>query len=223
VATTLTHLRPGPPSTNGHRTTSLLGGRPVNRARILAGTLLVVLCTLATVTLMSNANETTEVLVARRTIAPGNVISAGDLRAARLDNDANIDALPAVQSGEVVGRTAAFTIPEGALVTTALVGDGPAAPAKSEIAGASVKPGQFPVGLRVGDRVRLIEAAASADATTGADEGRERGTAVVTEVKSLDDGSGGLAVSLAVPTDAAVDVASAGAAGRLSLVVVEQR
>jgi Flp pilus assembly protein CpaB len=185
--------------------------------------LLVVLSTLATVTLMSNANETTDVLVASRTIAPGDVISAGDLRSERLDEDASVNALAAVRSDEVVGRTAAFTIPEGALVTAAQVRDGPAIPANSEIAGAIVKPGQFPVGLRVGDRVRVIEAAASAGATTGTVEGRERGTAVVTDVQSLEDGSGGVAVSLAVPSNAAVDVASGGAAGRLSLVVMEQR
>jgi Flp pilus assembly protein CpaB len=223
VTTTLTHPRPAPPSSNGHRPATLLGGRPVNRTRIVAGVLLVALCTLATVTLMSNANGTTSVLVASRTIAPGDVISAGDLRTVRLDRGADINAIAADRSETLVGRTAAFTIPAGALVTAEQVSDAPAIPANSEFAGAIVKPGQYPVGLRVGDRVRVVESASAADAAAGDVGGHERGTAVVTEVQSLDDGSGGVAVSLAVPSDAAVDAAAAGAAGRLSLVVVEQR
>src|SRR5262245_6440043 len=98
VTTTLTHPRPAPPSSNGHGPASLFGGRRVNRTRIVAGVLLVALCTLGTVTLRSNADSTTSVLVASRTIAPGDVISASDLRAAQLYEGAGADAIAADRS-----------------------------------------------------------------------------------------------------------------------------
>ena len=223
MTTTLTHPRPSPPSTNGHRPASLVRGRSVNRARRRGRRS-------ARRAVHSrhghphvqrerhDARSWSRVERSHRATRSGLAIS--DRYA--VSSQTNINAISADRSDELVGRTAAFTIPEGALVTSTQVGDGPPVPTNSEMAGAIVKPGQFPVGLRVGDQVRLIESAA-ADAATGVVEGHERGTAVVTDLKALDDGSGGIAISLAVPNNASIDVASAGAAGRLSLVVVEHR
>jgi hypothetical protein len=59
-----------------------------------------------------------------------------------------------------------------------------------------------------------------ATATGVAAEPIERGSARVLDVEELDDASATIAVSLVVPDDAASPVASAGAGGRLTLVVV---
>ena len=85
------------------------------------------------------------------------------------------------------------------------------------IAGAVLKGGQYPVGLSIGDTVDVVETT-SPDAS-GVGEPVVRGRATVTDIAEPDDGQSQLLVSLAVPSDAATAVSSAGAAGRISLVV----
>ena len=87
------------------------------------------------------------------------------------------------------------------------------------IAGATLKPGQFPIGLRAGDNVLLVETP-PVTATGAAAEPIIRGTAQVLDVERLDESSVALAVSLVIPATSASPIASAGAGGRLTLVVV---
>jgi hypothetical protein len=87
------------------------------------------------------------------------------------------------------------------------------------LAGAMLEPGQYPVGLRSGDTVELVEIP-SLSATEDAAAPLARGAAQVVEIDETDDSSSSIVVALLVPADAATAVAAAGASGRLTLIVV---
>ena len=94
-----------------------------------------------------------------------------------------------------------------------------AVPGGMAVVGAALKTGQFPVALAPGDNVRLVETASpSALGNTVAPV--DRGRATVLDVAQSQNGQDALSVSLLVRVDGAAVIASDGAAGRLSVVVV---
>lgn len=219
MTTTLTRPRLSPP-TNGQRPTP--GPEPTgrrNRTRIALGVVLLVLCVLGAITLYGNASDRIEVLAVRRSVAPGQQITAKDVGTVSISSDSTLQTLPASQRRDVIGQIAAVGLVPGSLLAPTQISDDPRVPEGTVITGATLKPGQFPIGLRAGDEVLLIETPL-ATATGAAAEPIERGNARVLEVEELDDASATIAVSLVVASDAASAVASAGAGGRLTLVVV---
>lgn len=219
MTTTLTRPKLSP-ATNGQRPTPAPepAGRR-NRARMALGVVVLVLCVLGAITLYGNASDRIEVLAVRRSVAPGQQITAEDVRSVSISSDSTLQTLSASQRSDVIGQIAAVGLVPGSLLAPTQISDGPRVPAGTVITGATLKPGQFPIGLRAGDNVLLIETPL-ATATGAAAEPLERGSARVLDVEELDDASATIAVSLVVPDDAASPVASAGAGGRLTLVVV---
>jgi hypothetical protein len=91
------------------------------------------------------------------------------------------------------------------------------------IAGATLKPGQYPVDLDTGDEVEVVETPSSSTSTVQDPGPTNRGRARVLAMSASDDSTGSLQVSLAVARDDATPIAAAGAAGDLSLVVIGRR
>lgn len=183
------------------------------------GVVVLVLCVLGTITLYGNASDRIEVLAVRRSVAPGQQITAEDLGTVSISSDSTLQTVPASQRSDVIGQIAAVGLVPGSLLAPTQISDGPRVPAGTVITGATLKPGQFPIGLLAGDNVLLIETPL-ATATGAAAEPLERGRARVLDVEELDDASATIAVSLVVADEAASPVASAGAGGRLTLVVI---
>ena len=115
---------------------------------------------------------------------------------------------------------AAVALVPGALLTRGQIRSGPLVPVGKAIVGATLKPGQYPAGLGTGTTVEVIEAP---PATSGAtNSATSHGEATVLALEAATDASGTVQVSLVVPRAVSSLVATAGAAGRISLVVVGQ-
>lgn len=220
MPTTMTRP-PDSPSTNGRHVPTERAARVGrrNHGRIAVGVLIIVLCVLGTVSLYSSAGERVNVLSVRRWVAPGQRITASDIGTTFVSTNSGVRMIPASGRARMVGRMAAVGLVPGSLLAPEQLRDGPQVLTGMAIAGATLKPGQYPVRLSAGDEVAVIETApASATGTTASP--KEHGRAKVLDLVASGDASGSLNVSLIVPDDVATSVATAGAAGRLSLVVV---
>jgi hypothetical protein len=178
-----------------------------------------VLCVLGAITLYGNASDRIEVLAVRRSVAPGQQITSEDIGIVSISSDSTLRTLSSSQRGTVVGQIAAVGLVPGSLLSPSQVTNGPLVPDGMVITGATLKPGQFPIGLRAGDDVLLVEMPPTT-ASGGAAAPIEHGRARVLDVDQLKDAGSSTAVALVVPSTAAAVVASAGAGGRLTLVVV---
>lgn len=147
----------------------------------------------------------------------GQAITESDLREVSLSGGDGLATIAVADAEQVVGRTAAVSLSKGALLTGAQLTDGAALPEGSVITGAVLAPGQYPVGLAVGDTVDVVET--TAPDTSGIGEPVSRGSASVLDLADSIDGQGLLTVSLAIAADDAAAISSAGAAGHVSLVV----
>jgi hypothetical protein len=190
---------------------------------VAAGLLLVLVTTLGVLVLFAKAGDRQAVLAVARTVEVGEVVDGRDVRVVHVSADPGVRAIPAARRPEVVGRTAAVRLVPGSLLASGQLGDGVAVPAGQAMVGAILKPGQYPIGLGVGDRVALVFGAASGvGLVDSADSAGTPPTATVAAIGDAADATGGITVSLVVPADAASGLAGAGAAGRLNLVVLGQ-
>lgn len=188
-----------------------------NSARIAIGVIVLVLSLLGAMVLFSSATDRVTVIGVARDVPAGHVVAGGDLREVSISGGDGLSTISASDARRVVGRTAAVTLSAGSLVTSDQLTDGPTFPDGTVIAGAVLKPGQYPVRLAIGDSVEVVET--TAPDATGAGQPLSRGVATVVDVHQGSDGQSLLAISLAIPSKDAAAISSAGAAGRLSVVV----
>jgi len=179
--------------------------------------IVLVLSILGAMVLFSSATDRTAVIGVARDVPAGQVITRDDLREISISGGSGLDTIPADSASRVVGRTASVSLSAGSLVVPGQLIDGPQWPDGTVIAGAVLKPGQYPVGLAIGDPVEVVET--TPPDATGAGRPVSRGVATVVDMQEGSDGQSLLAVSLAVPDEDSAVIASAGADGRLSLVV----
>ena len=198
-------------------TTPARSPRSRSTARIAIGVLVVSLSALGAAVLFSSAADRVAVLGVARDVPVGQKITEADLREVSIAGGSGLQSVPADDAATVVGRTASVHLIGGSLLNPGQLADGPSLPDGTVIAGAVLKGGQYPVGLSIGDTVDVIETT-SPDAS-GVGEPVVRGRATVMDIAEPDDGQSQLLVSLAVQSDSATAVSSAGAAGRISLVV----
>jgi hypothetical protein len=211
------------PNGRGHAPASAGRNRERRHGRIAAGVLIIVVCVLGTVTLYSNSTQRVTVLSVRRWVAPGARIAAGDLSTTTISAETQVRTIAATAQAQTIGRIAAVGLVPGTLLAPEQVRDGPQVPTGMAIAGATLKPGQYPVGLDTGDEVEVVETPSASASTAEDPEPRERGRARVLAMDATDDSTGSLQVSLIVARDVATTIAAAGAAGNLSLVVIGRR
>jgi hypothetical protein len=220
MTATLAPHQSASPSPNGARLPSRVArGERRNRSRMALGLVVIVLSVLATANLFSSANKRAQVLTLRHEVPAGRAIRSDDLGFARVSLGAGVHSMSASDRDRVIGRVAAVTLVAGSLLVPDDVSNEARVPDDMAIVGASLKAGQYPIALAPGDSVRLVETA-SPSAIGDAAAPVDRGGARVLDVARSQNGSDTLAVSLLVPTHAAANVASDGAAGRLSVMVV---
>jgi len=221
MTATLTRTRiPGRPASDRAGTapaaTARRGGR-INRSRAAAGMLLTFLSVATVTTLYARADDRITVVAVQARVPAGQPVTADDLTVVEVPADTALATVAADRAPELIGQVALSTLEPGMLLAPSLVAAQPLVPTGSAVVGATLKPGQYPVGLRVGDKVRLVETPASS--ATQATPAVTRGLAQVVDLSELPGGTG-VAVSLLVPDGSSVVLSSAGAAGRLSLAVV---
>ncbi len=145
----------------------LTGGSPRRRRvpYLLVGVVLVVGCAAAGLLVGTRAGSRTPVLVLARPVVVGQVLSAADLREARIAAD-DLDTIAAGARGSVVGRPVAYSLPAGTVLSRAAVGAAQVPPPGRAIGAVALRAGQFPTGLSVGSRVVVVVAPASSAVST---------------------------------------------------------
>ena len=216
-------LRRTAPATNGTQSPAgwsagaAAGQRSVPLALVGVGA--VVAGALVFLSIYTSIDSRQSVLVAARPVAPGQVIVAEDLGAADVAAPEGTSTVPASDSAAVVGQTAAVGLVPGAILAPSQLGASSDLQAGQAQVGVALKPGQAPLGLRKGSRVTVV---ASGDPAAGGDTDVSvlSSEAVVSDVGPPTASSATTVVSLTLPEGDATEVAAAGAAGRVSLVVL---
>lgn len=193
-----------------------------NRSRLALAAVLLLFSILLGVNVYSHVGDRHAVLVMARTVEQGQVITAADVRETQVAVGAGVSTVPAASRSKLVGKVAAMSLAQGALVTSASMSDAPTmAPSQARV-GAALKPGQFPTGMRAGDHVALVvpglqQQASDAGASSA---GPVVTNAVVASVEPGSDSNSTTTASFVVDRDAAPSVASAGADGHLVVMVI---
>jgi hypothetical protein len=130
--------------------------------------LLIVFSAVAVALYAANVGHRRAVLVVTRSVQAGSVIKAADVGEVRISVDPALHTIPASQRDRIVGEVAAVSLVPGELVTLGQLASGPRLVAGQAVIGLSLRPGQFPAGLRPPDQVMVIDAGPTAEGSTGA-------------------------------------------------------
>jgi len=198
-------------------------GRRRSPAHLGLGALLVVVCALGFALTAARLDHRASVLALARGVTVGQLLSVADLRPVPVSAGAGVDSIPATDTGSVIGRSMAVSLPAGALLTRTELGTAAIPGPGQAVTALLVKPGQFPPDLAAGAHVHLIATAGTgqqATAPTGAPTGVPAAgwVATVTGVQALADGQGSVVTVLLGQADAA-RVAALGS-GQVGVVVV---
>lgn len=190
-----------------------------NRSRVAVGAFVMVACALVAAVLFSSAGDRHPVLSVARHVNAGEVIKSEDLTQVLISVDGSVETVPASARASLVGQVATVDLLPGSLLARGQVDQRSPGTADKAIVGAALKEGQFPIGLRQGDRVLVIVVPAdNPDPNARTTQPPPAVSAVVVAVIPSST-QGGVTVSLAVqPSDAAA-VATASSHGRLSVAV----
>lgn len=161
--------------------------------------------------------NTQEVLVARVDVARGQVITAEDLKTARIGVDPSVSVVPATQVGVVVGQRAAVDLRAGQLlVPGAVTAEVFPQPGMSTV-GLSLLAAQLPSEpLRVGDRVRVVSTPGAQGDVTPAAVVVFDGVVVAVSAR---DATGATDVTVQVAAGVAAELAARSATGKVAVVV----
>ncbi len=152
--------------------------------RVAVGLLLMLVAVLGGASLIRTAQHRTPILVAARTVRPGEFIEASDLRVVEVSVPAGVAYLPASAEEDVSGRVAAEPLSEGKILAPGSVSDAsPLAPGM--VAMSLLLPQESAVGgaIRAGDRVAVLSSPGTSSA--GVNLQRSATTILFTEVPVL--------------------------------------
>ncbi|MGP4083868.1 hypothetical protein [Streptomyces sp. KR55] len=158
--------------------------RPRRLPYLLLGALLVLGCATAGVLVGTQLGYREAVLVLARPVSVGQQLSARDLREISVSADNSLETIPARSRSTVEGRPIAYSLPEGALLTTDVLGRAQVPPAGQAVAAVGLKAGQFPPGLQPGNRVTVVVASSGSEATGSATSSSSSWEATVIAVES---------------------------------------
>ncbi len=193
---------------------------------IVAAALLVGLGILISVAMYQRVNRQVQVLVVRRDIAAGSVITAADLGTASIAAS-GISDIPAAQRSQVIGLVAGSALHPGMLLAAADLVTSLPPPPGQVLVGVSVRPSALPAsGLVPGDHVTLV-------ATPGViGENTQGGTpnlsmlspvaGVVQAVDATPNQDGEVVVDVLVSASAGAAVLQQDSTGQIGLLVTKQ-
>lgn len=179
-----------------------------NKGRVAAGIFTIALAGLLAILVYGNIGQRQSVLVIARTVDPGQVVTDADVTTVRVAADPGVRTVAATRRSTIVGQRATVRLLPGSLLTPEAVTKGNVVAAGFSVVGAVVKPGQYPLGLRSGDQVQVVEVGGAA--------GDRPVEATIVAVAS-NASSNGTAISLAVPREFSTRMAAAGSEGRILL------
>lgn len=118
-----------------------------------------------------------------RAVTVGQVLSDQDLREESLSADSGLAFIPVSSRAKAEGRPVAYSLPAGTPLTKNVLGEAHVPPAGQAVAAVGLKAGQFPPGVQPGNRVTVVVAPTSTNATSSASSSQAWG-ASVTDVRS---------------------------------------
>jgi hypothetical protein len=217
------------PRTNGQRTSSADTrpraargpGRHHQLPLVVLGVLLVLGCALAFTDASLHLGSREEVLVVAQPVSAGQVITAGDLRAARISTGSGLDVILVGDESSVIGRRAAVPLVAGSLLTGTEVGNAPPVGSGSDVVAVGLKAGAYPPDLAPGDRVQIVPVTSTSDGSSASvRSGSPVGAIVLAVEPASADSNSPTVFSLQVSTSNSGEVASLAAAGQASLIEV---
>jgi hypothetical protein len=179
--------------------------------------LFVLVAVLAAGWLWQQKSDRQEVLAVTRVVPAGAVITSYDLKV--IDVAGLKDGIAASDAKDVEGRTAAVGLVPGQVLTPGLMTTSPV-PGKGErVVGLDLDASRAPTGLAPGDVVMVLAVPPSGDSSAPTELESPMVLAETATVLSADHVEGaGTRFTLVLGKDAAAQVASFGAAGRVALV-----
>jgi hypothetical protein len=186
-----------------------------------AGVLLVVVCALVFAEGWLQAGNRQPVLALAQPVTAGQVITAADLQVVRVSLAGPVSLVPASRQAQVVGSTAAASMPAGSLLAASDIGVPPPGTGQVRL-GLALKAGQYPPDLVPGQDVDVLATPASGTSGSSAAPALPVGQGVVLSVSlaSAANGSGETVVEIQVSQDAMPQVAAANATGQISLAAI---
>jgi hypothetical protein len=198
-------------------TRSRLGAARRSIPHLVLGVLLVAASIAGAVFWSITTGERRLALALARPVTIGQTIGLDDLREVSVALDGSIDAIPAAEAASVIGRSAAASLPAGALLPRAALGTSEIPAHGDAVAALALEPGRVPPAVSLGAHVLVV---LSADPNTGTSSPASVWPAVVIDVADQPTGQA-LVVSVQLDEDNARQVAAA-SAGQLSLVLVAE-
>jgi len=192
--------------------------------------LLILVGALGATMLVLQAGDRIEVVKVTKEIPVGGKVTDSDVTSVMVAEDSDINYVKWAQLGTLKTLKAVTTIPTGTVVMGQMFGDEAGASDGKTLVGLSLKAGQFPAGIKVGDTVaayRVTDGGSSSNSsasTSGNSNSVLTDKATVTNVPSADSddivGSANSAYTLAVDSDVAPALAQAAANSQVVLVLV---
>ncbi len=196
-----------------------LNGHRRRAPYLILGALLILVCATGFAVAATRLDHRGAVVALSRSVSAGQVLTSTDLRLVSVVADAGMSTIPGAELSAVTGQTMALSLPAGALLTRAELGQTAIPTPGQAIVAELMKPGQFPPGLAAGAHISLVPAASSTGSSSGATSSRPTTwTATVLDVQALDNDQGTV-LTLQLPEAQAHQLAGLGA-GSLTAVVV---
>ncbi|GAB3208474.1 SAF domain-containing protein [Marinactinospora thermotolerans] len=208
---------PKPPAAGG-TPVRLLGSGPRRWRWLGFGVALMAAGSLVAAFAVEGLDERRGVLVASGDLPAGHVVTASDLRVARLSGTDDLSVVGEDQLAATIGRTLTVPVTEGAVLPeTALGAEAGYPEAGQAMVGASLPPGRFPVSLRAGAQVSVVVTNSQAGGARGAGVEAYPAHVQTFEAAAAD---GPAVIELVVDAADAAQISAAAAAEQITVVQV---
>ncbi len=168
---------------------------------------------------LEQMDEREGVLVADSDLSAGHVITAQDLRVARIAMADGVSYVAAENLDEAVGQTLTVPVTEGGVLPEVALGTDAEFPEPDRaVVGVSLRAGRFPSSMVSGTAASVV-----VDPADGSDSGAQVYRALVRNVTPSPSEDGSVTLELVVASNDAAEIASAASADRVSLVQVNPR
>lgn len=181
-----------------------------NRTRVVAGTLVLVVSTIAGALLLGDKGVDTQIYVVSQPLIAGQIVEAGDLASILVDGTPRFPVV--VDPSDIVGQTLLQDLPKGTVLNLSHVAEQNENTSGEHTIGLRLTPGSYPNGVRKGDSVLVI-------VVPSEETGPEALPAVITHISEQLNSGGDVVVTLRLSPEDAL-LAALGKQGELVLIGV---
>lgn len=196
-------------------------GQPTKSRRrvwmIALGITIVLIGALMTWYVTTTTSRTVSVLTTSDNVQRGEAITQSDLTTITIAGGQNVDAIPASEAADIVGRVASVDLPAGSLLTSGNTLDTLPVPEGSSIVGIALNSSQLPsYRLVAGDAVRLVDTPVAQGEPPTSDPQTFDATVFTT---TYDEANQTWIVDVVVPEREAASIAARAATQRVSIIL----